>query len=117
MTHSLRTYREALSSWLRRQRAALSVAECEPAVLDLARARYDPCLVICEAPTPAMRHEAASLSWIEFHPAGSSVSVVHLPGEDRQISNLALDDVLDIVDAAHRDSMFDMDPPAGASSA
>ena len=99
VTHSLRSYREALSSWLRAQRPAISVAECEPRVLDLARARYAPYLVICDAPTPAMRRSSTVLAWIELRPPGGS-SLVHLGDQERPAPDLALPEILEIVDAA-----------------
>lgn len=98
VTHSLRTYREALSSWLRGQRPALSVAECEPEALDLARTIYEPCLVICDVPTPAMRRDARTLFWIEVYPAGGRVSLVHLGEDERPTPDISLPEILAVVD-------------------
>ncbi len=103
VTHSLRTYREALASWLRTQRPTLSVAECEPEALDLARAIYAPCLVICDAPTPAMRREAMSLFWIEVYPVGGRVSLVHLGADERPTPDISLPDILAVVDRSRGD--------------
>jgi hypothetical protein len=113
VTHSLRTYREALASWLRTQRPTLSVAECEPEALDLARAIYDPCLVICDAPTPGMRRDARTLSWIEVYPAGGRVSLVHLGQDERPSPDISLPDILAVVDLSQGDRL---DPRAEVSS-
>jgi hypothetical protein len=117
VTHSLRSYREAVAAWLRGQRPALSVVECEPEALDVARTRYDPCLIICEAPTPSMRRNRTSLSWIQFCPAGSSISLVHVGMEERSIQDLHLSDILWIVDVAQAKAMLQAGPQSGASSA
>jgi hypothetical protein len=106
VTHSLRTYREAFAGWLRRERPALSVAECEPDAVDCARERYNPFLVICEAPTPAMRREAGSVAWIALHPAGKTASLVHLGEEERSIQDFALPDILRIVDVAEAKALL-----------
>jgi hypothetical protein len=74
-------------------------------------------LIICEAPTPSMRRNRTSLSWIQFCPAGSSISLVHVGMEERSIQDLHLSDILWIVDVAQAKAMLQAGPQSGASSA
>lgn len=102
VSHSLLSYREAIASWLRLQRPSIRVVECEPSILDLARARYKPGLVICDAPTPEMRRKGRSLAWIQLHPADGGDSRVHVSREERSAPDLSLPDILEIVDVLQR---------------
>ncbi len=100
VTHSLVSYREAISATLRELRPHLEIFTVEPEDLDEEFARLSPQLVVCSRVTRLVEREA--LAWIELYPDHASEVVVSLDGKKTTYPDIDLETLLSILDEAER---------------
>ncbi len=100
VTHSLVSYREAISVAFKNLRLHLEIFTVEPEDLDREFRRLSPQLVVCSRVTDLVEREA--LGWIELYPDQASESVVSLCGESTIYPDMDLDTLLSILDEAER---------------
>ena len=100
MTHSLVSYRAAISAVIRELRPQLEIFTVEPEDLDKEFVRLSPHFVICSRVTDLVEREA--LGWIELYPKHASESVVSFCGEKVIYLNIDLDTLLSVLDEAER---------------
>jgi hypothetical protein len=93
-----RAYREALAAAVRLRCPAAVVRELDAADLDAAVARERPDLVVCSAASAAV--EAGAPAWVLLYPGGARAAVVAAAGRVRVLPDLALDDLLGLLDPA-----------------
>lgn len=93
-----RLYRDALAGVIRDLRPHLCVGALSPNGLDVAVARLDPILVICDRPNTAS--PKGRPAWYEFRPDPALPSVLCLDGEYSEVDNPAVEELLSAVDDA-----------------
>jgi hypothetical protein len=91
-------YRGVLASELTLLRPGLPVAMVEPADLDMAVARIHPRLVICSQLTKIVRQHATAS--IVLYPDGTNRAILDVDGQQQELPNPDLSDLLVAVDAA-----------------
>ena len=91
-------YRAVLASELSLLRPHLPVALVEPADLDSVVARFHPRLVICSQLTKTVRQHAAAS--IVLYPNGTNRAILDVDGQQQELPNPDLSDLLVAVDAA-----------------
>lgn len=93
-----RAYREAIADAIGTVRAHLKVAAIDPASLADEMARLGPFLVICDGPFASDHDDVPA--WIELSPEPTLSTKVHLYGQERELINPTLEDLIEVVDEA-----------------
>ncbi|MBA2443326.1 MAG: hypothetical protein H0V53_13160 [Rubrobacter sp.] len=96
ISNELESYREGLAEALRYLRPDAGVFEAEPGDLDRKVERLRPDLVICSRVSPLVKKSVPS--WVELYPNCERGSVVSARGERREVAEIQLSDLLDLVD-------------------
>jgi hypothetical protein len=100
VAHSLRSYREVISTALRELRPNLLIFTADAENLDEEFTRLSPHLVLCSRVTEVVEREA--FAWVELYPEHGSESVVSICGHKRVYPEMDLDALLSVLDEAER---------------
>jgi hypothetical protein len=96
----LRSYRQAIASAFRELRPDTEVFEAEPGDLNREVLRLRPDIVICSQVTPLVKE--CSPNWVELYPYREPRSTVFVNGEESDVQDIQLSDLLGIADKVGR---------------
>lgn len=98
--HEPQFYRETLATALPVLLPNAEVTLVEPAKLDEEIARGGPILVFCSVLTEKVRRQA--LVWVLLYPGTENLAVIGLAGQQRNIRDIGLNDLLTVIVDAQR---------------
>lgn len=94
-----RMYGEVLLFYLRQHRPEAEVKIARLEHLDAEAASFEPHLVLCSDPTPAVRTAA---SWVELSKEDGLAASVHVDSRAWDLENISMSDILKVVDETQK---------------